>query len=131
MSAKVSSSGTLADASSKKNTKESPILDKEVDFLVKLRDAACLIKDACEEQLEKMAPPGASPTGSSYDVNKIQWQTAQGTKGPYEKTDGDNSPDYKALLQDLKSHKGKMNIGGSFYWLFENGSTIGRKSRVV
>jgi hypothetical protein len=27
-----------------------------VDFLVKLRDAACLIKDTCEEQLEKMAP---------------------------------------------------------------------------
>ncbi len=30
-----------------------------VDFLVKLRDAATMIADACQEQLEKQAPPGA------------------------------------------------------------------------
>jgi len=99
----------------------------EVNFLIKLRDGCAMILDAANERLESLAPPGASPTGPSYDVNKIQWQSAQGTKGPYEKTDGDQSPDYKALLQGLKFHKGKMNIDGSFYWLFENAVTVGRK----
>ena len=99
----------------------------DVEFYVKLRDAAALILDACNDKLEGMAPPGTSRIGPSYDVNKIQWQNAQGTKGPYEKTEGDNTPDYQALLKDLQAHKGKMNIGGAFYWLFENQTTIGRK----
>ena len=103
----------------------------EVDFLVKLRDAAALIKDACEEQLEKMAPGSGSSSPTIYNISKIAWGTAQGSKGPYEKTEGDKSADYQALLKDLQVHNGKMNIGGSFYWLFENGTTIGRKNRVV
>jgi hypothetical protein len=98
----------------------------DVEFYVKLRDAAALILDACNDKLEGMAPPGTSPTGPSYDVKKIAWQQAQGTKGPYERTEGDNAPDYQALLKDLQAHKGKMNIGGAFYWLFENQTTIGR-----
>jgi hypothetical protein len=101
----------------------------DVDFLVKLRDAACLIKDACEERLESLAPPGAGPS-TSYDLNKIAWQSAEGSKGLYEKTAGDGSSDYKALLEDLKTHKGKMNVAGWFVWLFENGTTIGRKKCV-
>jgi hypothetical protein len=27
-----------------------------VDFFVKVRDAACMIKDACEKEVEKLAP---------------------------------------------------------------------------
>lgn len=104
-------------------------LSKEVDLFIKLRDSHAMALDAINEYLESLAPPGASPAGSSYDVNKIQWQNAQGTKGPYEKTDGDNSADYAALVKDLQAHKGKMNIAGSFYWLFENQKTIGRKPR--
>ena len=101
-----------------------------VEFYIKLRDAAALILDGANAVLETLAPPGASPTGS-YDVNKIQWQSVQGTKGPYEKTDGDKTADYQALLKDLQLHKGKMNIDGSFYWLFENQKTIGRKPRTI
>ena len=99
----------------------------DIEFYVKLRDAAALILDACNDKLEGMAPPGTSPAGPSYDVKKIQWQRAEGTKGPYEKTEGDNTPDYQVLVKDLQAHKGKMNIGGAFYWLFENQTTIGRK----
>jgi hypothetical protein len=32
----------------------------EVDFLVKIRDAACMVKDACEEKLERLAPTNRS-----------------------------------------------------------------------
>ena len=104
--------------------------DKQVEFLLELRDAGQKIVDAANLVLEGLAPAGAS-AGSSYDVRKIAWQQVQGPRGPYEKIDGDNSADYQALLKDLQVHKGKMNIDGSFYWLFENQKTIGRKPRTI
>ena len=102
-------------------------MTKEIDHLVKIRDGLAMAAEGINDWLETLAPPGTSPTGLSYDVNKIQWQRAQGTKGPYEKTEGENTTDYQALVKDLQAHKGKMNIGGAFYWLFENQTTIGRK----
>jgi len=95
------------------------------------------IKEAKKLDLP-LTPPesGSAPEGpcktralSSYDVNKIAWQPVEGPRGLYEKIDGDTTPDYQGLLKDLQAHKGKMNIDGSFYWLFENQRTIGRKPR--
>jgi squalene cyclase len=99
-----------------------------LEFTIKLRDAAALILDGANAVLEALAPPEARQS-AAYDLTKIKWEAALGTKGPYEKTDGDNTPDYQALLKDLQTHKGKMNIDGSFYWLFDNQKTIGRKPR--
>lgn len=63
----------------------------------------------------------------TWDPARIKWTSDEGFKGPYEKTEDYNSPDYKALLADLQAHKGKLTRDGIFYWTFENGTTIGRK----
>lgn len=100
----------------------------EVDFLVKLRDAACAIKDACEERIEKLAP--AEVKGEKgYDIEKISWSDATGDKGPFQKSSDDNSPDFKLLLKDVHGHKGKMTVAGWFVWVFQDGVTLGRKKR--
>ena len=71
----------------------------------------------------------AQPQMESYDMNKIKWEDREGGKGPFQKTDDVNSPDFKKLLRDLQTHKGKMRKAGYFLWIFENGSTIGRKRK--
>lgn len=98
-----------------------------IDFLVKLRDAACMIKDACEEYLAKMAPDQTK--GSSWNPERIKWEQAQGSSGPYEKSEDVNSLDFKTMLKDLASHQGKLQRDGYFYWAFQNGSTVGRKRK--
>ncbi len=70
------------------------------------------------------------PIGGEEDWNpeKIRWTQKEGTKEPYEQTSIDfNNPDYDELVHDLEAHKGKLQRDGKFYWLFENGTTIGRK----
>jgi len=69
------------------------------------------------------------PQSQAYDVAKIKWEAKTGAKGPFEKTDDYNSLDYKALLRELLSHNGKMRKNGYFLWIFQNGSTIGRKRK--
>ena len=50
-----------------------------IDFLVKLRDAATMIADACEAELEK-----TNPTFKN-EPEKIPWTKATGAKGTYER----------------------------------------------
>ena len=102
----------------------------DVGFVVKLRDAAQMIADACEEYLEKQAPVNKA----SWDPSQIKWQRAQGTKGSYERypaegQKAESTQDYHNLLADLKSHDGKLSRDGFFYWLFEDSATVGRKKR--
>lgn len=63
----------------------------------------------------------------TYDVEKIKWEDRTGEKGAYQATEDANNSEYKALREDLQKHEGKMNIKGMFYWVFQNGTTIGRK----
>jgi hypothetical protein len=65
----------------------------------------------------------------NWNPNDIRWTDATGNKGSYEKSEDYNSLDHKALIKDLASHQGKLSREGFFYWLFENGSTIGRKKK--
>ena len=67
-----------------------------------------------------------------YNPDKIPWLRTEGQKGVYERYPAfQQKPsmtiDYINLLEDLKSHNGKLQRAGLFYWLFEDGSTIGRK----
>lgn len=78
-------------------------------------------------ELTSQTQPQTEPT--TYDTSKIKWEPKTGAKGPFEKTDDYNSLDYKALLRELQSHKGKMRKNGYFIWIFQNGSTIGRKRK--
>ncbi len=64
---------------------------------------------------------------SSWNPEKIRWEQAEGTSGPYERSEDINSPDHKELLKDLAAHQGKLTQDLYFYWTFRNGSTIGRK----
>ena len=100
-----------------------------VEFLVKLRDAAQMMADAANEYLERLKPPEAK----EYDWNpdKIKWTQAEGSKGPYQRSDDVNSPDFKALLKDLETHNGKLTRNGFFYWKFNKSAVVGRKKRKV
>jgi hypothetical protein len=59
----------------------------------------------------------------------IQWTVTEGTKGSYERSEDVNSLDFKLLIKQLAQHGGKLSRDGYFYWLFNNGSTIGRKRK--
>ena len=66
----------------------------------------------------------------SYDLNKIVWEEAKGARGPFEiarEQENSNNVDYKALLEDLRAHKGRMRHEGYFIWLFKDETAIGRK----
>lgn len=62
-----------------------------------------------------------------YDLEKIAWEDTEGPSGPYQRTEDVNNEAYKALRKDLKEHNGKFRKAGFFVWVFENGTTIGRK----
>ena len=88
--------------------------------------------EAANEYIESMKPAKALESDGEkrkYDVNKIKWEQAEGASGPYECTEDINNTDYKALLQDLAAHKGKLNQDGYFYWTFKKSFTIGRKKK--
>lgn len=80
---------------------------------------------------ESIFQPQTNPkteTKQSYDPEKIKWTKAEGANGPYERSEDINSLDHKTLLKDLAAHKGKLQVNGLFYWTFQNGYTIGRKT---
>lgn len=63
----------------------------------------------------------------SWDPAKIKWEKAEGGSGPYERSEDIDNLEFKAMLKDLAAHKGRLTIDGYFYWIFENGCTVGRK----
>jgi hypothetical protein len=75
------------------------------------------------------------PVHSVWNPEKIPWKETEGARGKYqrypeEREKAEATPDYKALLQDLKSHGGKLFRDGFFFWVFESdGATIGRKPK--
>jgi len=102
-----------------------------VNFLIKLRDAHQMIADAYNEEIELYKPAEAIEI-TAYNPENLAWNTAQGSKGPFQAypkrgEQPNKTSDYTNLLADIKQHKGKLSRAGLFYWLFENGTTIGRK----
>jgi len=93
----------------------------EIDFVNFLAE----LRDLCNEHLERMSPE------NSYNPEAVPWQRVEGTKGPYERYPlqgpPEQTPDYQGLIADLRDHSGKMQRSGLFYWLFDDGTTIGRK----
>ena len=97
----------------------------EIEFLVKMRDGLQMAVDSIEEYLEKISPADQP----LWDPSQIAWGQAEGPSGAYERSEDVNNLEFKAMLKDLQDHKGKMNREGWFYWVFENGHTVGRKKR--
>lgn len=93
----------------------------DVDFLVKLRDAAQMIADAANEYIETKNPY------PEWDAGKVQWSAAEGPKGPYERADRQDSGDFRTLTEDLKAHGGNLSRDNFYYWLFQDDGVVGRK----
>lgn len=92
----------------------------DVDFLVKLRDAATMIADAANEQLEKIAPTEVKY--NEEDFEKIFWEAKEGSKGPYQqtsKTATNNHEIFQVLQKILKEHNGFWQSKAHKYW-FDN-----------
>jgi len=64
-----------------------------------------------------------------WEPDQIKWEDAQGTSGPYQRSEDINNPEFKAMLKELQAHNGKLTKEGWFYWVFQNGTTVGRKKR--
>ena len=96
-----------------------------VDFLVKLRDAAQMIADAANEQLEKMVP--ASTKYNEEAVNKLPWETKTGGKGEYQqmsKQATNNHPDFQAVQAIVKEKGGFCILGSYKYWQHQGATDI-------
>jgi hypothetical protein len=65
----------------------------------------------------------------AWDPSKIKWTEAEGGKGPYQRSEDINNPEFKCMLRDLATHGGKTTRSGYFYWVFQNGHVVGRKKR--
>jgi len=98
-------------------TQEDVVLEAFTDFLNAV-DAGI---QAARQQI-KAVKVGWNP-------DAIKWDQAEGTKGPYERSEDVNNPEFKAMLKDLASHGDRLSRDGYFYWVFKNGTTVGRKKR--
>ena len=101
-----------------------------LEFYLKMRDGLQQIADACNEELEKHAPTAIKLENNNPE--EIAWTKTSGQKGEYQRYPAyqqlpTDTPAYTALLNSIKSNNGKYMHGGLFYWLFEDGITIGRK----
>jgi hypothetical protein len=103
------------------NGVEEKILEILCDLANGLEATALNVRHQIQELL-RLAEPSWNPAS-------IKWEQAHGTSGPYERSEDVDSPDFKSLVKDLNQHDGKLAKGGYFFWLFKNGSTVGRKKR--
>ena len=102
---------------------------KQVDFLVKLRDALSIAAEATNDYVESLAPAGVREEKAAWNPDKIVWSEAEGTHGKYERSEDVNSIDFKNLMKDLSEHQGKLSRNGFFYWSFSESAIVGRKKR--
>ena len=118
-------------------SKDETVLEILTDFLDAVEAAAVNAKRqiahiAQVAPLEKALSHDASVKGSPklpFDAGKIQWIDRGNEKGKFQISEDVNSPDHKALLAFLNEHVPSKRItsDGYFYWIYPNGSTIGRK----
>lgn len=118
------------------------MMDKEdVDFIRKVArdefwqiwesELLPLIKDFVGVKVESSKVTESKPGDRTWNWSpeKISWAKAQGTKGEYERSEDVNSLDFKSMLKDLAEHKGTLTRDNVFYWVFKNGSVVGRKQK--
>lgn len=66
-----------------------------------------------------------------FDVAKIKWEKRTNEKGEFEKSEDYDNPDFQNLLKFINDNTTtkSMPSGDYFYWVYRDGSTIGRKKR--
>jgi len=100
-----------------------------LDFVSALEAACVKLRREIDEQFGPQAVPSFN-----WDPAKIRWVETEGFRGKYERYPAEGAKaeagdDYKNLLVDLAKHVGRLSREGWFYWLFTDGSTVGRKLR--
>lgn len=103
----------------------------EVEFFVKLRDAAAMIMDACEEFLASKSPVNRF---DAKDFDLLDWNQKDGTKGPYLQTtkeaNKDNAEVFAALQKEILEHDGFWQTKSHQYWLHRGEQdTIDRRAK--
>lgn len=114
------------------------------DFKIFLEDFIDLL-DAQESSIVKMriqieklfgatsskATPSVGSPKLPFDASKIEWQDRENEKGKFQCSEDYNSLNHKALLAFLNEHVPSKCVQseGYFYWIYPNGSMIGRKKR--
>ena len=102
------------------------LVESVIDFANAV-EAACVNLRLQVEGKQKLE----QPSSSKWDPGKIQWVKSEGFRGPFEKSEDFNNLEFKRMLKDLVEHNGKLSKNGFFYWVYRNGSTVGRKKREV
>jgi hypothetical protein len=100
------------------------VLKLVLDF-VKAVESACVELRQHIAQLKDVEPERKW----NWNPQTIEWVEAEGSKGPFEKSEDFNNLEFKRMLKDLNEHNGKLSRNGFFYWVYQNGSTVGRKRR--
>ena len=104
---------------------ESPFdaLKESKALVLSLHEEGKLIEES-KKVAEAAEPKDERP---KYDLERITWTKEQGNKGEYEKAVEQNSIDFRALINDLDEHDGRLQRDGFFIWRFSQGNTVGRK----
>jgi hypothetical protein len=103
----------------------------EIEIEIPDEHELSIAKENAEGLLNDWLSIAEEPAKHTFNWNpdKIVWNQAEGSKGPYERSEDVNNPEFKSLLKDLADHDGKLTRNGFFFWVFQNGSIIGRKKR--
>lgn len=99
------------------------------------KEALLVFCDAMDSAVTQLRQNLGAPTkkdgktGFTYDAEKIHWEPATGTKGPYQlatvQANADNI-DFGLLSKALEENQKPIWSKQYFYWKLENGG-IGRK----
>jgi hypothetical protein len=104
------------------------LAEEVVDFCNGLEALAVKLRMQVEKLFGEARVKGSPKL--PFDASKIAWEKREGSKGEFEISEDFNNLEHKALLKFLTEHAGGcVNSEGYFYWVFKNGSTIGRKLR--
>lgn len=103
----------------------------EIDLVIKIRDGAQIIADACAEYLERQAPK-EEPALKEDPYSSLPWQDGQGLKGPYQSVRDDGSDLFRHLKTILEQNKGRFSgkTWSHYYWLgSQDNSMIFRREK--
>lgn len=100
-------------------------LEDFLDFLDSLEASITKMK----MQIGKLVGVVEKKSKFLWNPDRIKWEKIQGAKGEFEKSENVDNPEFKMMLKDLVAHGGKLVRDGWFYWVYKNGSTVGRKMR--
>ncbi len=102
---------------------------KYIRLVESLIDFSNAVEAACVNLRKQIEGKQKVSQRNTWDPDKIKWTLAQGSKGPYDRSEDVNSLEFKAMLKDLAAHQGKLRRDGLFYWTFKNGAVVGRKRK--